>query len=221
MAWTATLTVMLAELMARAGLRRSATLTEAIRTSFINSGIAEVHDLIAKHNPDFLVTSSDVVTVSGTATVALPGTLYKLRRVDLIEGGVATRLRQFQIDEETYIAEGSAWDSGGTTGRYRYMLQAANIRLVPVPAGVDTLRLWFIPHAVKLVTGADTYNGVNGHEDLVYEHALRLMKARDRMDTSVHDQAIARLEKRLLSALEARDQSEPEYLPDLRRGEMW
>jgi hypothetical protein len=41
------------------------------------------------------------------------------------------------------------------------------------------------------------------------------------MDASAHDQEIARLEKRLLSALTARDQSEPEYLADHGRGEVY
>lgn len=219
MAWAVTLSQMLTELRARGGYRRSASMTDAILTGLINSGIAELHDTIAKHNPDFLVTSSDITTTAAAPTVALPGTLYKLRRVDLVEGSVSTRLRAFQIDDETFLAESTLWDPGVRHGRYRYMLQAGNIRLVPVPTSVDTLRLWFIPHATKLVSGSDAYNGVNGHEDLVYEHALRLAKVRDRMDPTPHDLAIQRLEKRLLFALESRDQSEPEALPDHGRSE--
>ena len=221
MAWTATLTEMLSELRARGGYRRSTSLTDAILLPFLNSGIAEVHDLLCKHNPDFVVTSSDVVTVAGTATVALPTTFYKLRRVDLVAGSSITRLRSFQIDEETYIDEDTAWSAGAGVSVPRYMLQAGNLRLVPTPTSVQTLRLWYLPHATKLASGADVYTGVNGHEDLVYEHALRLCKARDRLSTIDHDAAIARLEKRLMFAMEARDQSEPEYLPDLGRVGSW
>jgi hypothetical protein len=218
MAWSVTLTEMLTELRARGGYRRSTSLTDAVLTPFLNTGIAEVHDLIVKHNPDVLVTSADIPTVAGTATIALPSTFYKSRRVDLVEGSVSTRLRSFEIDEETYLGESTVWDSAERSSRPRYMLQAGTIRFSPVPTSVQTIRLWFIPHATKLVSGGDVYTGYNGHEDLVYEHALRLCKARDRMSTADHDAAIARLTKRLLFALEGRDTSEPDYCPDLGRG---
>lgn len=221
MAWTATLSEMLTELRARGGYRRSTSLTDAILTPFLNSGIAEVHELIAKHAPDFLVTSSDLVTTPGTATVALPTTFYKLRRVDLVDGASSTRLRSFQIDEETYLDAATVWDASVGVARPRYMLQAGTLRFVPTPAAVQTVRIWYVPHATKLVEGTDLYNGVNGFEDLVYEHALRLCKARDRLSTADHDAAIARLEKRLLYALEGRDQAEPEYLPDLGVRQEW
>lgn len=222
MAWTATLTEMLTELRARGGYRRSTSLTDAILTSFLNSGIAEVHELIARHNPDFLVTSEDLATVADVATVTLPTTLYKLRRVDLVESGDATRLRSYQLDEETYIDETEAWDTASArSSRPRYMLQAGTIRFVPVPTSVLAIRLWFVPHATKLVAEDDVYNGVNGHEDLVYQHALRLCKERDRLPTGDHDAQIARLEKRLLAALESRDQGEPSYLADLGRVGSW
>lgn len=323
MAWSATRTEMLTELRARGGYRRSTSLTDAILVGFLNSGIAEVHELICKHNPDVLVTSSDLLTVAGTPTVALPTTFYKSRRVDLVEGAVSTRLRSFELDEETYLSSSSVWDATERATRPRYLLQAGTIRFVPVPTSIQTIRLWYLPHATKLLAeatasldlsavtvrvdtvveaaesgedGNDTtiafvadgsgvgslsegafpvlvfhyqsgvttvanfetavaastnlavqtagtaanvitavgdtfaavnlaggvtetvYTGYNGHEDLVYEHALRLCKARDRMSTLEHDQAIQRLEKRLLFSLEARDQAEPDYLPDLLRG---
>lgn len=326
MAWTATATEMVAEFRNRGGYRRSTAITDAIATSFLNAGIAEVHDLICKHNPDFLVTPDDLVTEADEPLVELPADFYKLRRLDLVEGSTVTKLRPFQFEEEGRIADGTIWDDGVSVGRPRFMLQAGNLRLAPPPSSVLALRLWYIPHATKLVTeatatldladhtvrvdtvvaaadsgeggnditlafvadgtGAGTlsegaypalvfhyesgvttvtdfesavaastyldvetagtganlitatgdtfsavnlaggvtetvYDGVNGHEDLVYEHALRMAKARDRMDTMVHDQAIARLEKRLLSALESRDQSEPEYLADHGRGGGW
>jgi hypothetical protein len=217
---------MVAEFRNRGGYRRSTAITDAIATSFLNAGIAEVHDLICKHNPDFLVTSDDLVTEADEPLVELPADFYKLRRLDLVEGSTVTKLRPFQFEEEGRIADGTIWDDGVSMGRPRFMLQAGNLRLAPPPSSILALRLWYIPHATKLVLAEDpeddtVYDGVNGHEDLVYEHALRMAKARDRMDTSVHDQAIARLEKRLLSALESRDQSEPEYLADHGRGGGW
>lgn len=324
MAWTADLTEMLAELRRRGGYRRSTSLTDAILTGFLNSGIAAVHDLIVKHNPDFLVKSVDIDTVADVATVPLPADFYKARRVDLVDGSTTVRLRPCQMDDELRTSEATVWSTASGLGRPRYLLQAGRIKLVPTPSSVYTLRLWYIPHATKMVaataatldlgpltTNLDTvvaaaiagedgnditlafvadgtttgqldenafpdvvfhyasgvttvgdfeaavgasdrlaissldgtaatalaapgdtfaatgftggvgaeYDGVNGHEDLVYEHALRYCKVRDRQPTGEHDDSIMRLEKRLLFALESRDQSEPVYLADLGRGE--
>jgi hypothetical protein len=219
MAWTSTLTQMLTEVRNRGGYRRSTSLTDAILTGFINAGIAEVHDLIVKHNPDFVVTSADLATTAGVATVNLPSDFYKLRRADLVNGSRSSKLRPYQIDDETYIDEATIWDSGVGADRPRYALQAGTMRFVPIPSSVYTVRLWYVPHATRLVVGADVYNGVNGHEDLVYEHALLRAAERDRRPADEHRASIQRLEKRLLSALEARDQSEPEYLVDHGRSE--
>jgi hypothetical protein len=218
MAWTATLSEMLVELRARGGYRRSTSLTDDVLVPFLNSGIAELHDLICKHSPDLLVTSKDLAVVADAATVALPSDFYKARRVDLVEGTTATRLRSFQLDEETYLDGATVWDTASVSMRPRYMLQAGNLRLVPTSSGAQTIRLWYLPHAKKLTSGLDSYTGFNGHEDLVYEHALRLCKARDRLPTVDHEAAIQRLEKRILFSLEGRDQSEPDYLPDHGRG---
>lgn len=326
MAWTITASEMIAELRRRGGYRRSTALTDTILTGFLNAGIAEVHDLLTKHNPDFLVTSADLATTIGTATVSLPTTFYKSRRVDYMDGTTPIRLRPYQMDEETYLDSDTVWTTDSGIARPRYMLQAGTIRLVPTPASVYTLRLWYIPHATRLLAeataeldlsdvtvrvdtviqaaesgedgnditiafvadgaGAGTlnegafpvlvfhyqsgvttvanfetavdastnlevktagtaanvitatgdtfsatglaggvtetvYDGVNGHEDLVYEHALRRCKIRDRVSTVEHDAEIQRLEKRLMWAMEDRDQSEPDYLPDLGREECY
>jgi len=218
MAITSSLAQLRSAVTERGGYRRSTSLTPSILTGFINAGIVEVHDLLAKHNPDYLTkrTNPDLATVIGVETVALPSDFYKLRRVDLVRSGDATRLRSYQIDDETMLAEDSLWGIGGT---YRYMLQAGTLRFVPTPTAVDTVRLWYIPHATKLVLDADLYDGIGGADDLVIEHALLRAAERDRRPAADHAAMIQRLEKRLMFAVEARDQSEPEYLPDLGRWE--
>lgn len=220
MAWVSTLTEMLTELRARGGYRRSTALTDAILTPFLNSGIAEVHDLIARHSPDILVTSRDLTTTANAATVALPTNFYKGRKVALVEGATVSRLRSYDLDDEDELDGIETWDPSSVGTRPRYLYQAGSLRFVPVPTSAMTIRLWFIPHATKLAVGSDEYTGFNGHEDLVYEHALRACKARDRLSTAEHDAAISRLEKRLVFAIGGRDQSEPEYLSDLGRGRL-
>lgn len=219
MAWTSTLLQLRTETRNRGGYRRSTSLTDAILNGFINAGIAEVHELIVKHSPDFLLkrTNPDLVTSVGNELVSLPTDFFKLRgRPLLIEGSSKLKLMEFEIDQETELVDLSL--SGWDVAPYRYMLQAGNLRLIPEPTSVDTIRLWYLPHATKLVADADVYDGVNGHEDLVIEHALLRAAERDRRPAQDHASNIQRLERRLKSALEARDQSTPEYLVDHGRG---
>lgn len=219
MAWTATLLALRTAVRERGGYRRSTSLTDAILNGFINSGIAEVHDLIVKHNPDFLLkrTNPDLTTTPGSDSVPLPGDFYKLRgRPLLLMGDSKLKVMEFDLDEEAELVDLAllGWDAAP----YRYMLQAGNLRLIPAPTSADTIRLWYLPHATKLVADGDVYDGVNGHEDLVIEHALLRAAKRDRRPAQDHANNIVRLEKRLLSALEARDQSGPELLVDHGRG---
>ncbi len=218
---TVTRSEMLTELRARGGYRRSTALTDTILTEFLNTGIDEVHDLVMRHAPDSLVTPEDLAVAANAATVALPARFYKARKVCLVEGGVESRLRAYDFDDETYIDEETVWDPNAQTQRPRFTLQAGNLRLTPPSSAAQTVRLWYLPTAPELELDSDEYTGTRGQISLVYEHALRLATARDRMDTTVHDQAIAKLEQRMRYALDNRDTSEPEYLPDLGRGARW
>jgi hypothetical protein len=218
---TVALSEMLTELRARGGYRRSTSLTDSILTEFLNTGIDEVHDLVMRHAPDSLVTSADLTVTAGASTTELPPRFYKTRKVCLLEGTREVRLRAYDFDDETQMDEASIWDSGTTTGRPKYTLQAGSLRLTPATASAITIRLWYLPTAQELDLATDEYEGTRGQISLVYEHALRLAKARDRMGTSTHDQAIAKLEKRLHFALDNRDTSEPEHLPDLGRSDRW
>lgn len=198
MAWTVTLTEMLAELRSRGGYRRSTALTDGILTGFLNKGIARVHELVVKKYPEALVVSADLSPISGTSTVELPTTFYKLHLIALVDGDTLKPLPRISLRRSLSETNG-------------YFLQGDNVQAMASSASF-TVRVWYIPHATKLVTGTDEYDGVNGHEELVYEHALRMCKVRDRLPTNEHDEEIARLEKVVLTAYEAMDQAEPMYL---------
>ena len=211
---TVTLAEMLVELRARGGYRRSTSLTDAVLTPFINSGIAEVHDLVCRHSPGSVVTSTDLATSPGSPTVNLPTRFYKSRLVQLVDGTSVTRLRRYELEEEGDLDGVTAWDAGCGAGELRYLVQAGTLRFVPTPTAAQTIRLWYLPTATELEEAGDTYAGTKGQLDLVYAHALRDCKVRDRQSTLEQDQSIAKLEKRLVFAFDGRDDSEPEYLAD-------
>lgn len=219
MALTSTLLELRTAVAERGGYRRSTSLTPAILNGFVNSGIKEVHAIIVKKNPDFIVkrTSPDLVTVAGTETVALPADFLKLRSHPLLISGTdKLKILPFDLDEESFIDQDHLF--GWSAVRFRYMLQGANLRLLPAPDAIETIRLWYLPVPTKLVADGDLYDGPASADDLVIEHALARAARRDRRPDSDHKEEIVRLTKLVEFAVEARNQSEPEYLVDLGRG---
>lgn len=219
MALTTTLAALRNEVRERGGLRRSTSLTDSILTNFINKGVEAVHSLMVSKCPDRIVkrTSPDLSTAIGVETVALPSDFLTLRSHPLrISGTTKLKILPFDIDEESWVDDDSTLGWGGAG--YRYMLQAGNLRLLPTPTSVDTIRLWYLPHHTKLVADADVYDATHGADDLVIEHALKQATERDRRPAQTHIAEIQRMEQAFIRKVQVRDQSEPEYMVDYGRG---
>ena len=67
---------------------------------------------------------------------------------------------------------------------YRYRIEAGNLVLMPIPATVEVLRLFYIPFAAVLSSDASTFDGINGYEELVIQLALLRCRRREELDTS-------------------------------------
>ena len=207
MARTRTLAEMRTDIRNRGDYANSAVFTDPILTDFINSAIAEAYELIASASESYYVTSATVTTTAGQDYVALPSTVFKVSRVDLLIGGTYVKQRKFDLH--------SFVDDADLTEQYMYRVQGANLYLMPTPTvSTDTLKVWYTPYATKLAADGDTFDGVNGFEELVIQLALYRCDQRDRRPTGERLQEIARLMERVRKNAEGRDSSEPFYLPD-------
>lgn len=154
MAWTSTLAELIAAVKNRAGWHRSATLTDAVLTDFLNGAIAEVHQLLVQSWADYVTVEDTLSITASSATVALPSDFFKLARLDVLSGTQYERLRSFTVADEPMVED-------ATGDGYVYTLRAGNIVLRPTPSSSGTLRILYIPHARKLsvehtVTAVDT-----------------------------------------------------------------
>lgn len=207
MAATVTLLQMRTDVQVRGGYENSADITTAILNTFINEAVKQVWDILKSKRDDLLVTSTTTTTTIGVDATALPATFYQLRLLQIADSSSPTgwrRLRQVSLDVSHQFAQLFG-------KRYRYRLQGANIILHPTPQAVETLRVYFIPVAPALAADGDTFDGVNGYEDLVFQLALFRCRDRQEQDLTSCTREIARLTAQIQSASDGRD-IEPFYL---------
>lgn len=205
---TMTLSTLRTAVLRRGGVEASADLTSAVLNEYINEAIAELWDLLRQKGDDLLVTSTTLATVVGVATVNLPATFYKLRKLEIVDPSAIAgyrRLRSHDLDTSHLF-------SPHVTGKaYRYRLQGSTIVIVPTPLAVESLRLWYVPLYTPLVLDADTFETYNGYEELIIQLAWRRCLVRQDLDPAQSDREIARLTMRIEAAADARD-VEPFYL---------
>jgi hypothetical protein len=187
-------------------------------TEFINEAIAEVYDLLVQKWADYYtVTGSPFTTVVGTFNYSLDTiapSFYKLRKLEVLISGDASdpqarwrRLRPIDLEASHRFTQYGLIGKG-----YRYRLQAGNLVLTPPPTSVDTLRVFFIPYATRLVNAGDTFDGINNYEELVIQQALLYCKRREELPTDDIEREIARLTARVRTAADGRDAGDPFYL---------
>lgn len=152
--------------------------------------------------------------IDGTSAVPLPANFYKLRKVEVKESPVTgvtdgtdwRRLYPIDLDVSHRFTN-PVYSKG-----YRYRIQRDTLQLVPVPASTEVLRLYYIPAATRLSADTDTFDGINGYEELVIQLAFKRCRDREEIDTSSIDAEIARLTARVRTAADSRDAGEPFYL---------
>jgi hypothetical protein len=190
--------------------------TDAELTNYVNSAIAELQDLlIASYGNDYYVSSTDITTVNGTDTYALPASFYKLLGVDVkFNTSNWFTIRPFNFNERNRNADIVSW--GQLTGpTIRYRLQGSNIKFSPTPSGAYPVRLWFVPLAVKLVADGDIFDDLNQYSDFIIYDAAMKMLMKEEADVSVLMQQKKECEKRIMEMSQNRDVGQPESVSDI------
>lgn len=208
MARTTTLAAMRTSIQVEGAYENSVDISTTVLNEYINRSTVEVWEILRKKRDDRLVKAPLLIySAIGVDTVQLPPDFYELRKLEIADPSSRTgwtRLRKIDLDVTHLYATLFG-------KRYRYRLQGESIYLVPTPQAVETLRLWYLPCAPVLVNDSDTFDGVNGYEELVFQLVMRKCKVRQEQDTSEADREIARLEARINSAADGRD-AEPFFL---------
>ncbi len=204
--------------------------------TYVNSGIAELHDiLIQTYGQDYYVNSRTFTTTAGTDTyslisgVAATSDFYKLRGVDcMINGQEWFTLQPFNFNERNLYQNWGQWSVLGLSN-IRYRLVGESIVFTPVPDAATSVRLWYIPTAFTFygdpplqVTPDDyagqTYRDLNGYSEYVVIDAAIKCLQKEESDVQVLMLQKQAMKKRIEDAANNRDAGHPESVTDVYRG---
>jgi hypothetical protein len=218
MARTVTLASLRTSVQRRGSLENSSDITSAMLTEFINEAVAETYDILVEKWSDYFLSSTTLSFAAGATTASLPADFYKLRALFIADASVPSGLRRLRTHDLT-----SAHMFYTVVAKnYRYRLQAGNLVIVPAAVSAETLTLYYVPCCPVLAADLDTFDGVNGYEELVVQLAYKRCLQRQELPTGDVDNEVARLVARVARAADGRD-AEPFYLDEAgpRRDGAW
>lgn len=213
------MTITLADLKLRARERadmvNSDFVSDTELTAYINSSIAELHDLlVAAYDNQYFLESHTFTTTANTADYALPANFYKLSGVDAkINASNWLTLKPFNFNERNRNFDRAWRFLNGPHVRYR--LAGNNLRFTPVPDATYQIRLWYTPVATKLVSDTDELNELNQFSEYVVVDAAIKMKEKEESDVQVLLLQKKQLEERIKGMAKDRDTANPETVSDI------
>jgi hypothetical protein len=190
----------------KADMSESDFVTDAELTTYINSSIAELHDLLVSINgADYFLSSANIVATGLVDSFALPSTFYKLRGVDAkINNNDWCTLKPFNFNERNRATTLNY----GSFNNTRYRVQGSKIFFSPLPDANVTFRVWFTPLAEKLDTDSDELSDLNQYAEYVTVDAAIKMLQKEESDVSVLMAQKAQLKRRIEESAQNRDSAE-------------
>lgn len=191
--------------------------TDQELTDELNAGIASLYRLIAAAKGyEYFRTATNLVTVAGTDTVALPADFYDLLGLWWDQGnGIKAPIRRYMPAEAEDQIQNEGWTGSLMSDNVRYSLAGATIRFVPTPQAVHTVKCEYIIAPVRLVNGGDTWDGYAGFEEYPVWYTVATFLQKEESDASVALARMTAIERDIQSTL-SRDHSEPVRAQDLK-----
>lgn len=186
-------------------------------TTWINSGLMELYDIVVGAYEDYFTTSTTSTITSGSS-FALPAAFYKLRGIDYqISGSDYLNVPQYNFNDRNRQLYWTYSPRGHDSVR-RYRLIADTLEITPNDRATGTYRIWYVPAATALSAGSDTIPTAlskSGWEEYIVLYAA--VKAKLKGEEEVEDmenQKLA-LAQRIVSMSANRNADQPERITDL------
>jgi len=187
---------------------------------YIDAGYGAFHRKLAEVMPDVrLLLSASASTVSGTSQYTLTtdfsvSNVLAIYSVDMVIDGEKVWLRPFEMHERPMLSDTSV-NTTGVPAAYRFRVDT--LELLPVPAGVYTVTVWYIPTQSGFANDAATMDTIQRLDDYVTKWAIREVALKDK-HWDLHDRMSGRL-KELEAEIEffarSRDVSAPARVTDV------
>ncbi|MER3466187.1 MAG: hypothetical protein C4340_03220 [Armatimonadota bacterium] len=143
---------------------------------YANRGIAALDRLLklADTGQRFLSATS-IMTASGVELYPLPSDFMMLVSLSGEFGGRMRWLTSYEHNERPALVD---TNTGWKGEPLYYRLRQENISLLPTPAGVYTLTLWYAP-APSTLTSGQNYDTIARLDDYIVNYAARLIAKKD------------------------------------------
>lgn len=211
--------ITLAELKAqsrqRSDMEESEFVSDSELTTYINSSIAELHDLlIASYCDDYIMEEHQFTSDGTSIAYALPADFYKVRGVDVQYGSQWVTVKRFNFNMRNQQANQVALTFLGQPD-VQYRLVGSEIRFSRVPDGTAQFRIFYHPVAVKLVADSDEFDDVNQYSEYVVVDAAIKMLQKEESDVQVLFAQKEALRQRIIAMAANRDANEPASVSDV------
>ncbi len=222
MAKSVALSTMIQQAREASDMVGSAFVSDAEITALLNTYIAELYDLlVSAYGPAFYASSYTFSTVAGQREYTLPvspdtgADFYQLLGVDIdLGGGDVLSAVPFSFHDRNRY-EGAACYAPGEPIYYR--LHGSKIWLIPVPSGVYSATVHYVPAAPTLSSGGTTsFDGINGWERLPVVNTAIAMLQKEESDPSILLAERQSLLSRIQSMSKHRDAGMPERIVNVR-----
>jgi|SRR5882724_3227250 len=206
----------------------------------INEGLAKLYDLIiAQQDQPYYLSSVNFNTVNAKDTYVIGAgkdinvsNFYKGKGLDVSFGQqIVIAARPFMWSERNRFKWYPGWIYSQPVF-YQFIGKvdgsSANsgtdsIKLIPMPNGQFNCTLWYYPTLANLVSGGDTFDGINGFEEhAVLDAAIKLLTKQERFDHA--NLLMARQqqeEQRIMAMLVTHDAENPMRVQDVSLNDGW
>lgn len=200
----------------RADMENSEFVSDAELTSYVNSSLAELHDLLIASYCDDYMMEEHLFTSDGTLNYALPDDFYKLRGVDVRRGptGQWATVKRYNFNRRNEQQNAYAWNLLGLP-YLEYRLVGSKIRFNRTPDQALEFRIFYHPKLAKLTADADSYDDINGFAEYVVVDAAIKMLQKEESDVSVLMAQKEALRQRVIAMAANRDANEPASVTDV------
>jgi hypothetical protein len=211
--------VTLTELLSRVkgpGEYRDPPFTDALITTYINSGWAQLWSMITEMNEQWNIDTENISVLSGTAEYSLDADWYRSIGFDMImPDGRRVPLERCQFSER----HKDYWYQGVYKEDTQYMLLNKKVEFVPEPNFNATVSHLFTPAYPILGDGTGTtVTSVDGHNDWVewvVFYAWRLCALREESSTADLVAMMEDVERRIRVSMTSPDGANPAKVRDM------
>jgi len=218
MARQRTLTELILEVRQRADIENSTHITDAEITRMLNQSTARLYGEISQRCEGDYAVKTTITTVAGTESYSMPATFWRLASIPPITdiSGRRSDLRRWSTRDRASLLDPVR---GWTTARpvYYRLMAADQISFLPVPDGVYSVDVWYIPASPEMTLGSDKFDGRNGWEEFVILDAVIKCITKEEGDASVFAAERETLRREILEQAASKDLADTDRVQDVER----